>query len=199
MTTPSLNPSGDKPQLASVSALAVLMGVDKAAVSRRVSKLEAQGLLATQCDGPGKAKLIDVAAYLAATAQTVDAVRALNGAQARPQATAPAPAPAEGTLAQSQALRAAIRAEREQLDLDKAKGLLVPVEQVRDAMAHAAGELVRGLETLPGRAAELAATVGREGEPGARAALKDFVRELRERLAADMTLAAAERAEDDDE
>jgi DNA-binding transcriptional MocR family regulator len=193
VSIPSLNPSGEQPQLASVSALAALVGVDKAAVSRRVTRLEAQGLITTQCDGPGKPKLINVAAYLSATAQTGDAIRTANGVAAK------AEPPADLTLAQHQARKTAIQADLAQIELDRARGVLVRADDVRDAMAHAAGELVRGLESLAARADELASALARDGVAGLRAAIKDAVRDLRERMAADMTLLATERAGDGDE
>ena len=193
MSIPSLNPSGEQPQLASVSALAALVGVDKAAVSRRVTRLEAQGLITTQCAGPGKPKLISVAAYLKATEQTADAIRTANGVAAK------AEAPASPSLAQQQERITSVRADLLQIELDTAKGLLVRADDVRDAMAHAAGELVRGLESLAARADELASALARDGVAGLRAAIKDVVRDLRERMAADMTLLATEKAGDGDE
>jgi hypothetical protein len=57
-----------------------MLAVDKAAVSRCVERLERQGHIETSAKN-GR-KLVNVAAYLAATEQTTDAIRAANGAQA---------------------------------------------------------------------------------------------------------------------
>ena len=193
MSTVDLNSRNDQPQFASVTAIAAMLGVDKAAVSRRAARLEASGAIQTVRDG--RQKLINVAAYLAATEQTLDAVRAANGAQASPD-KAP---PADPTLAAQQARHVAIRADLAQIDLDKARGVLVPIDDVRESMTRAAGELVRSLEALPGKADDIAAALTRDGVPGLRVALKDIVRSVRERLASAMTILAAETAEDGEE
>lgn len=192
MSTPSLDPINAAPQVASVSALAALLGVDKAAVSRRVGRLEAQGLLTTQNGGPGKPKLIDVAAYLKATEQTTDAIRAANGG-AKPSPAAD-PAPSDPTLAHQQSRKAAYAADLLEIELGVARGALVRADDVRDAMAHAAGALVRGLESLAAKAEDFAAVVAHGGVQALRAEIKAAIRDLRERLAADMTLLATERA-----
>lgn len=193
MSTTSINTDNSPAQFASVSELARMLRLDKAGVSRRVARLEKQGLVETRAGAPGEPKLVNVAAYLAAIEQTTDAIRAANGAVAK------ADAPADPTLAAQQSRLVAIRAELAQIDLDKARGLLLPLADVREAMAHAAGRLVRGLEALVGRAGDFTAAVARDGEPGMRAALKEAVRDLRERLALDMTAAATEMPEDGDE
>jgi hypothetical protein len=54
-------------------------------------------------------------------------------------------------------------------------------------MAKAGGQLARRLEVIPSMADEWSSAVARDGAQGLRAALKLFVQELRERLAADMT------------
>jgi DNA-binding MarR family transcriptional regulator len=195
VSTPDLNTLNAQPQFASITDLAAMLNVDKAAVSRKAARLEAKGLLKSQSAGPGRPKMIEVAAYLAATEQTTDAIRAANGALARAEPDRAA----DPSLAQAQTRRALIQADLAQIELDKARGLLVAVEDVRDAAAHAGGELARGLSALSARAAEIAAAVARDGEAGARAVLKSIERELRERLASDMSLLAAGPAQDADE
>ena len=191
MSTPQIDPVNSQAQLASISDLAAMLGVDKAAVSRRVARFEASGQLARAVTSPGRPKLVNVAAYLAAAEQSADAIRALNGTGE------PADEPKEAlspSLAKEQTRRVAIQADLAQLELDKARGALVAVADVRDAMARAAGELVRGLDMLTARADDLAAAVASGGVPGLRLALKEMVRGLRERLAGDMTLLADETA-----
>lgn len=169
-----------------------MLGLDKAGVSRKIARLEAQGLIETQPRSPGKPVQVNVAAFLAATEQSADAIRTANGVKAKAADTA------DPRLSREQTRRVAIQADLAQIELDRQRGVLVPVEEVREAMARAAGELVRVLEMLPGRATEIAAAIARDGEPAVRAALKDFVRNARERLAAAMTLLAKDSGTDDE-
>lgn len=194
MTTPALN-AANAAQFASVTDLAGMLGVDKAVVSRKVKRFEASGALEATPAAPGRQKLVNVAAYLAAADQSIDAIRALNGAFA--QAEPAAELGASPILAKEQARRVAIQADLAQIELDTARGTLVQVGDVRDAMARAAGELVRGLDGLTARADDFASAVASGGVPGLRSALKEAIRELRERLAAEMTLLAADKPDGD--
>jgi DNA-binding MarR family transcriptional regulator len=168
-----------------ISELARQRGVDKAAISRRVKRLEAQGALRPQLkDG---SKLVNLAEYDRAVGQTTDAVRELNGSLGG----APA-ADADPVLAREQARRAAYDADLKKLDLDERLGKLVPVEDVENAMARCGETIVRAVERLSTRADELAAAVAKDGVAGARAAIKAMARDLRETIARALTLAAEE-------
>ena len=70
--------AANTPGWATVSELARIRGVDKSAVSRRVARLEEQGLLATR-QGAGRAKLVRVEEYDRVVAETGDAVLEANG------------------------------------------------------------------------------------------------------------------------
>jgi DNA-binding IscR family transcriptional regulator len=67
----------------SVSALARALGVDKAAVSRRVARLEAAGALSTRAGERGT-KLINHDEFNLAVEMTKDAIRETNGRAASP-------------------------------------------------------------------------------------------------------------------
>jgi DNA-binding MarR family transcriptional regulator len=170
-----------------VTALAAARGVDKSAMSRRIARLEAQGLLAAR--KAGKAKLINVLQFDEAVAATRDAIREMNG---RGGALEPGAEDRDPVLAQEQARRVRIQADIAQIELDRARGTLIEVDDAQDAMARAAGRLVRGLETLPTRVEEWAAALAQGGVQAMRAAIRETVRDLRERLAAEMTLLASE-------
>jgi DNA-binding MarR family transcriptional regulator len=183
--------STDASEWLKISDLATRMGCDKSAISRRVARLEGLGLLSTRTDG--RSKLVHLAQFNEAVTSTRDAIRELNG---RGGSLEPVIEGRDPVLAQEQARKVKIQADLAQIELDKARGELVPVGEVREAMARCAGELVRVLETLPARASELATAIARDGEQGARAVLKEIVRDLRERLAAAMTLLVTETVEE---
>lgn len=177
----------------SISDIARRLNITVGPVSRQVAKLEARGAIATRMEG--SKKLVDFDAYMATKRRTEDAVRAENGRKARREPDDPAPDLFSGgnagsggsDLASQQARKTRAQADLAELQLQKARGLVVDLAAVEDAMARAGGRLARGLDALPGRADELAAVVARDGSAGLRGALKAVVRELRERLAADMT------------
>lgn len=178
----------------SVSELAKAKGVSRQSMHERVARLEQQGSLTLKA-GQGRARLVNVAEFDRAAGETFDAVRSLNGTGA-----APAAGRADGAdpvLAKEQARRAAYDADLKQLDLEERLGKLVPIAEVQDAMATCAEKMVRIIEQLPGRADDLAGAVGRDGAPGARAALKKLARELREALARAMAIGSGDAEGED--
>src|ERR1700722_10888283 len=62
----------------SVSALARELGRDKAGVSRRVSRMEAQGLLKSRVGESGQ-KLVNRAEFDRVASETTDAIQSANG------------------------------------------------------------------------------------------------------------------------
>ena len=173
-----------------LSELARLRGVTKGPLSRRISRLEAQGYDLSR-PGPGGSKLISVAAFDRATNEATDVVRATNGGAAQP-ATTPAPAKAGEDLvyAREQARNAAYSADLKRLELDERLGRLLSIEDVVDAMTRCAGAIVRGLDALPSSADDIAAAVARDGSYGARRLLKQRALDLRETLSREMRLLA---------
>ena len=171
-----------------ISELARLRAVDKAAISRRVKRYEADGLMQTR-PGKGGTKLVSVAQFDRAAGQATDAVRELNGTGA---AVASPAVPGDPSLARQQARRAGYDADLKQLELEERLGKLLPVADVEHAMVACAQELVRVIEQMTARAEECAAGVAKDGVLGARAFLKALARDQRELLARSMTLLGAE-------
>ena len=173
-----------------VSDLARQRGITKGPLSRRVARLEDQGLLTTR-PGERGSKLINVAEFDKVTGETTDAVRELNGNTAK---TAPLPlsTPGDPVLAREQARRAAYDADLKQLDLKERLGQVVPIDDVEAAMVRVAETMVRTIDQLPSFADDLAAAVAKDGVHGARTFLKSKARDLRDALAKNLRLLEAE-------
>jgi DNA-binding MarR family transcriptional regulator len=170
-----------------VSALARRRGVDKSAISRRVARYEAQGLLKTRPGGGGR-KLVNVAEFDRVAAETTDAVRELNGSAggARLASSTTDATPGDPILAKEQARRAAYGADLKKLDLEERLGNLVSLAKVTEAQAICAQRIVQVIERMTERAHDAAS----------RAALKQLARDVRDELANAMALIADE---DEDE
>jgi DNA-binding MarR family transcriptional regulator len=180
---------------ATITELAKLRGVDKSAISRRVARLEGLGLVKTRT-GKGGTKLVNVAQFDRATAETTDAVRELNGKGTEPPpAAAAVPGPGDHVLAHEQARRAAYDADLKKLDLDERLARLLPTDAVEDAMAACAEAITRTIEQMPARAEENAAAVAKDGVAGSRAFLRGLARELRDQLARTLRLTASAAAD----
>ena len=184
-----------------VSEFARTRGVDKSAISRRVGRLEAQGLIETRT-GPRASKLINVAQFDKAVGETTDLIRAQNGGAhdlPTPPPSAPGPSSENPVLAHQQARKASYDAELKRLDLDERLGKVLRTEDVETAMARCAAAMVRAIDQMPSRADDLAGAVARAGAAGARAELKAVAREMRDTLAREMRLLEAQgRAEHTD-
>jgi DNA-binding MarR family transcriptional regulator len=174
-----------------VTELARLRGRDKSVISRRVDRLEAQGLIKTRRGDRGT-KLVLVAAFDRATDESTDAIRELNGASGA-AVTAPA-APGDPTLAKAQARRADYAADLAKLDLDERLGKVIPVADVLRFHDAAVEEVKRVTSQLPARAEEMGALVAKDGFNGGRDFLRRLGRELDEAFAAGMN-ALADRLE----
>ena len=107
-----------------ISELARMRGVDKAAISRRVARFESLGLVHPRA-GVGRTKLVNIAEFDRAAGETTDAVREANG---RGAARAPDATGGDPILAREQARRAAVDADLKELDLAERVGELVAVE-----------------------------------------------------------------------
>jgi hypothetical protein len=168
--------------LASISELARLKGLDKAAISRRVTRLEAQGLLRPQRGARGT-KLINVAEFDRVAAETTDGVRELNGRGATPARAAQPGLAGEPTLSREQTRRAGFDAELKRLVLEERLGRIAPLDRVRRATAEFAGTLARVIDQRPSRVEEIIAANAKGGLQAARAIEKAERRELREEMA----------------
>ncbi len=158
-----------------ISELAKSRGVSKQAVSRRAGRLRAQGLLSAR-PGPCGALLINVAEFDRATGEATDLARATNGA------------PKGGTREASvytreQARRASYSADLMRLDLEERTGKLIRVDEVVEALSALGDRLAMTIDMLPEIAEDIAVAVAKDGERGARTALKKAAYDWRVRLA----------------
>jgi DNA-binding MarR family transcriptional regulator len=144
-----------------VSALARLRGVDKAAISRRVSRLEAAGELMTRAGAHGT-KLINVSEFNHAVEMMTDAIQESNGLKARAArrdgegGASPVGASAGPALSRAQTARTIAQARIAQLDLNERLGQLLPLDRAQEAARAAAERLRRAVDQMPGRAEEVA-------------------------------------------
>lgn len=179
----------------SISEIARAKGVSKQAVSKKVDRLAATGAIETRL-GPGGQKLVNLAAYDQALGETTDLVRAQNGRKSAQSHSAgpslPGPSGDNPILAYQQARKASYDADLKRLELGQKLGEFLRVADVEVAMARCAEALVRNIDQLASRDDALAAAVAREGAAGARAELKSIARDLRNVLAREMRLIAAE-------
>lgn len=169
-----------------LSELARLRGVTKGPLSRRVARFEEQGISLSR-PGPGNTKLINVAAFDRATEETTDVVRATNGGDSTAVAAPSPQLPGEALVySREQARNAAYAADLKWLERNERLGLLLPIDDVVEAMTQCADALVREMSDLPMRADEIAAAVARDGEAGARRELKRIETQMRVALSAAM-------------
>jgi DNA-binding Lrp family transcriptional regulator len=183
-----------QPLMMSVSDIARAKGVSKEAVSKRVKRFEADGLLQTETRG--QQKLVPLAEYDRLVGETTDFGRVRRPAEppAARRSTAEDP-----VRAVEDARRARYQADREEIELKKLLGAIVLTDDVERAMTRCAEVMVRAIDTLPRRAEDLAAAVAKDGVPGARAVLKQLAFDLRAKLAEELRLAAASDAATEDE
>ena len=203
--------------LVTISELAKLLGIDKGGVSRRVAKLEADGKLRPIASA--REKYIDLAEYEAVTAE-VETHQAVAARRRRAHVApllpdddddlAPAPPlppampggkPRAGAVTAAIATRsltdanvevATLRAEMAKLDLAERRRQLLPMSEVQEAMVRCAGVMVRMIDGLPNRAADIIGAASANGERGVRVLLRTMATELREALAREMGALAEE-------
>jgi hypothetical protein len=193
----------DTSEWLTVSALARARGVDKAAISRRVARLEAAGALTTRAGERGT-KLVNRAEFDRVAVETVDAVNAANGLKAQAArdgevgaSAGPVNASAGlGLLSRAQASKTAAQASLVRLELGQRLGQLLPVEEMRRAAADCAMRLRRSVETTHARAEDVADGLARDSsfartllaamrndQAGARSFFKALSRDILEELA----------------
>jgi hypothetical protein len=173
----------------SVSELARAKRRDKALISRQVAALEQAGRLTTYA-GDRNVKLVDVAAFDLARGEVGDAFKLQAAATSREMRDPPAAAegvapgaPAEGSLAAEQRRKLSYESRLKELELAERLGLLVSIAGVVEALREGGDAIVQLIDRLPLRAAEMAAAVSKEGEPGARALFKTIAFDLRKGIA----------------
>jgi DNA-binding Lrp family transcriptional regulator len=171
-----------EPEYLTVSELAKKLDLTVQAVSNRVGKLEALGLITTK-KGHGPSKLVPVADYMKAIRQTGDPDKT-RGWKTRMGA------PDGETYLEEQVRKIRLDSELRALQVGKMKGDLVPIRSVEASLSVAAGRIVRVLDRLPTRTDELIACVRDNSAnpvPKVRALLKQVVRDIRTEMASAMT------------
>ena len=184
----------------SVSELARLKGLSKAAVSERVARFIRGGQLSTK-PGKGKVKLVNLAAFDRVAGETTDLAKATGHATRKAQTVAGIPSPSlppgadplAPVYTAEQARHMAYKAESARLDLEERQGKIVAIAAVEQAITAAAEALARAIEQLPTLADDLAAAVAQSGAAGARTLLKARARETRELMARELTAILATR------
>lgn len=189
-------------RLASVTDVAQLLNIDKAAASRRISRLENEGSLDTHIghtEAGRRQKLVDLDQFDAATANELSGqklgAKTLNGGDG----PLPATERAAKTLTEANIENAQLRAEMTKHKLAELRGQVLQISDVADGMTRCAGAIVRVIEQLPTRAPDLASMASTAGERGVRNLLRTISLELREVIAREMTAIASELKVDRDE
>ncbi|TYL80162.1 hypothetical protein [Bradyrhizobium cytisi] len=186
----------------SISELAALKGVKKQSISEKVARLIAAGRLTAKA-GKGKIKLINLAQYDLAVGEVGDGARELGAAT---KAANVGRSPAATTVSQAdngryrdeQARDKAYSADLKFIELERARGNLLPVAEFDAVAEDAASRIADICDGLMARDSELIAIAVKEGENGMRAALKRITRAQREaivRAMKDMAMTARARAQ----
>ena len=154
--------------------------ISKQAVTRRVRDYALNHGLRVERNHKGSILAFNVVEY--------DHLRGRYGDPSKAQAPKVEPpeiiaVAANETYDEARRQQACLDAERSRLALDEAKGLLVPVDDVRDAIATAGGIIAGIFDRLPNAADDLAPTIAREGSHGLRLGLSDMAVRMRKEIA----------------
>lgn len=166
---------------ASITALAELKGRNKAAVSRRVARLEEAGLLRAR-RGPKGEKLVEIAAYDRLVELHGDGVQTMNGMRAS--------ADTDLVLSQEQAKRAAADAEMKRMDLEERRGRIISADHAERFVDTCSANAQTVLWRLPGLVEEIIAIGTKDGVPAARTFVKGHVRKAITEIGALMRMVA---------
>ncbi|MDA9521645.1 hypothetical protein XI06_15165 [Bradyrhizobium sp. CCBAU 11434] len=201
--TPDTRPDAPDTGLwVSISELAGLKGVKKQSISEKVSRLVDAGRLTVRA-GKGRTKLVNLAQYDLAVGEVGDGARELGAATkaaiaGRSPAATTAPNADSGRYRDEQARDKAYSADLKFIELERARGNLLPVAEFDAVAEDAAGRIADVVDGLMARDSELTAIAVKEGENGMRAALKRICRANREaivRAMKDMAMTARARAQ----
>jgi MarR family len=182
----------------SVSEIAARKCVTKQTISEKVKRLVDAGLLTTK-PGPGKTKLVNVAQYDLAVGEVGDGAKeagaATKAVNAAPADTSAPRSSDGGRFRDEQTREKAYSADLKQIELERARGNLLPVADFDPLAEDAASRIGDIIDGLLARDSELTAIAIKEGENGVRAALKRITRSQRVTVVAAMKdMAAAARA-----
>lgn len=163
----------------SIKDLAERKGVSKQAISQRVQKLEAAGLIVVRQNG--KFREVDLVSYDRAVGETGNVFRE----QAAETKSDLASGVGSKKLRDAQADRAGYEARLKELDLEERLGNLVPIRGehgLEAALLKISGELIRELGSQMNWMPDLMEASGK-GEAALRRVLREKITELRTRVA----------------
>lgn len=180
-----------EPVMVTLAELARLKGVSKPAITKRIKKLSAEGLIAVTVDGSNKR--VDLAAY--------DRAIGATGSPAHEQAAATAKAEAlaadtpSSAFRDAQTLKAQADARRAVLDVEERIGNLAPIKGpggIEDAMVEIGQAIIAAIDLVGNHADKLTQAARSGGE----AAVRRQLRIMRDELRGAMTKALAPIIED---
>lgn len=189
--------NGSAPLMLPISEIARMKGVSQPAITKRVKRLEEQGLLATVSDR-GR-KLVPLAEYDRLVAETTDFSKVRRAVEIE-AATVMPPGPGDEIVrAREDARTAKYNADMRQIALQEKLGHILLLGDVEQAMTRCAEAMVRRIDQLSVLAEDMAAAVAKSGSDGARDLLKHAARELRQALADAMKLLVEETDQEEDD
>jgi phage terminase Nu1 subunit (DNA packaging protein) len=195
--TEHANMSTEEGLWVSITELASMKGVGKAAVSERVTRLEARGLIKTR-HGKGKSKLVNLAEYDRVLGEVADLGRELGATTKRLNDTNPEEplSSTDPVYTKEQARLAAYRADILKLELDERRGLLVRKDLVKEAADSAGREIASVIDSLVHEADKIT-ILSAGGAHAIRVELKKIATKMRSRIAEQLAAAASAAPEFD--
>lgn len=168
-----------EPVMVTLAELSRLKGVSKPAITNRIKRLEADGLISVTVDG--RNKRVDLAAF--------DKAIGATGSAAHEQAAETvkdAAAPETSAYRDAQTLKAQADARRAQLDVAERLGNLAPIKGpggIEESMVAIGHAIVGAVDRMTGYSGELAQAARDGGEQGVRRVLRIMRDDLRRAMA----------------
>ena len=168
-----------------VADLARRKKITRQSASERVKRLAADNLITVRRNG--RSTLVNLAEFDRAVGAVGDASKEAGAATKNDDATADASAKVNPQFRDHQTREKQYSADLKFLELGERLGTLIPAAGVEDSAIRVGEAIVRVIDRLPNAAQALAAAVCKDGEPGARGALKEIAREIRHEIAVALT------------
>jgi DNA-binding transcriptional ArsR family regulator len=170
----------------SVSELATLKGVSPQAISKRLGRLEEQGLI--NVSKVGRERTVLLADWDTVTSEHSDLSKLAGAATLKERSAESLPgadflAKRDPTYTAELTRKAGYEADLKAIELRRLKGELVEVDELRAAAETAATTIVGVFDRLPALAEDIGAAMTKGGVSSVRDALKNWVRMARADLA----------------
>lgn len=185
VTTPGTYRDGERDDSVwvTVGELARIKGVKHPAISKRLKRLAADGLIEVRKEG--RATKVRLAEWDHVTGERSDPSRTLSPSS--DDAVDDAPASTDPSYAKEAAREKRYKAELAEMEVRRRRGELCEVALVGRRAAEASEVLVRAIDHLSTAADDLATAFSRNGVSGLRAALKSKAAEIRTLVADSMS------------